>query len=149
MCILVSSTIIFSSIEKLKRLSNTSPCSYSPFHPLLCISYNFTTSSHGFSTSLLPFSRIKSLIGGSTTQLLLRRLMLTASRSSRNVSCPCSATYDTCVTTNPCSDSSPVATSSSHSSRKHVNCSCASIRTNARQTHTWSLRQTDGSACST
>ncbi len=144
-----SSIITFSSIEKLKRPSNISPCNYSQFHRLLCISSNITASSHAFLISSLPSSQTKSRIGASTTRPLpLQRSTLTASRSSRNASCLFSVTYATCVTTNPYSGSSPVDTSSSRNSRRLANCSCVSIRTNARRTHMLSLRQTDGSVCS-
>lgn len=144
-----SSIITFSSTERLKHLSNTSPCNYSPSHRLLCILCNITTSSRAFSTSLLPFSPTKSRIDGSTTQLRpLQRLTLTASRSSLNASCLFSATCATYVTMSPCSGSSPVATSLLRSSLRLASCLCALTRTNARQTHMWNLRQTAGSACS-
>jgi hypothetical protein len=144
-----SSTITFSSTERLKHLSNTSPCNYSPFHRLLCILCNITTSSPAFSISLLPFSRTKSRTDVSTTRLLpLQRLTLTASRSSLNASCLFSATCATYVTMSPCSDSSPAATSLLRNSLRLANCLCALTRTNVRQTHMWSLRQTAGSACS-
>jgi hypothetical protein len=150
MCILVSSIIIFSSIERLKRPSSTLPYNYSPFHRLPCTSYNITKSSHEFSTSSLPFSRIRFLIDASITrQRMLPRLMSTANRSNQNASCPSSAIYAIYVTMNPYSDSLLVTTSSSRSLRKLANCSCVSIRTNAQQTHTWSLRPTAGSVCST
>ena len=131
-----SSIITFSSIERLKRPSNISPCNYSQFHRLLCISCNITASSHAFLISSLPSSRTRSRIGASTIRPLpLQRSTLTASLSSRNASCPFSVTCATYVTTNPYSGSLPVDTSSSRNSRRPANCSCASIRTSARRTH--------------
>ena len=131
-----SSIITFSSIERLKRPSNTLPCNYSQFHRLLCISCNITASSRAFSISLLPSSRIRSRIGASITQPMpLQRSTLTASPSSRNASCLFSATCATCATTNPYNGSSLVDTNSSRNSRRLANCSCASTRTNARRTH--------------
>lgn len=131
-----SSIITFSSIERLKHPSNISPCNYSRFHRLHCISFNTTASSHAFLISSLPSSRIRSRIGASTTPLQSQRSTLIANRSSQNASCLFSVTCATYVTTNPYSGSLPVDTNLSHNSRRPANCSCVSIRANARRTHT-------------
>ena len=148
-CTLVSSIITFSSTGRPKRPSNTLLCNYLPFHRLLCISFNTTTSSRAFSTSSPLSSRIRSPIGASTSLLLpLQKSTLTASHSSQNASCLCSVTYAIYVTTSQCNGSSPAATSLSHSSPKLASYLCASIRTNVRRTHMWSSKRTGGSVCS-